>query len=76
MVDSLLTDTEWPVTRVHFDATFDPNNAIPDLKDQKFSPVGDPSTGLLRGMAASLGYLVDYKDWSKTKSNEGLADYL
>jgi hypothetical protein len=76
VIDSLFTDTEWGVTRVHFYQTFHPNNAIADVQGQEFSPVGDPSTGLLRAMAGTLGYAVDYKDWSGTKSNEGITDYL
>lgn len=76
VIDSLLTDTQIPLTRVHFDRTNHPNNAIPNTPTQVFSPVGDPSTGLLRAMAGSLGYFVDFKDWSTPKSPAGLLDYI
>jgi len=75
VIDSLFLNNLLPVSIVHFDIVDDPSNAIASVKNQRFSPVGDPSIGLMNAMAAILGYHCHWPTYDDLGDTTGLEDY-
>ena len=78
VIDSQFLTRDAPVIRLALEQTDSPMNTISHETGQRAAPIGVASKPAVEMMAGSLGYSVEWADWSSVPEGEraGLGDYF